>query len=359
MANPAFLRTAREALGLTQGELAVATGLDQADVSRWERGLRTPAADHLERLAAGLQVSASLLTSDVRLTVPVHRTAKAQTKRSERKVNGRLELVRLAAAEILGDLNIDTPFRFPDSDDATPADPEEAAEAIRRVWRVPAGPIDDLTEVLESAGAIVVRADFGVDAILAAYTHVRGDRRWCFINTRTIDGARARFSLAHELGHAILHWDRFDAPSDKDAEKEAHRFAAALLMPRREIGDVFARSRLTIQDFITIRQRWKVSISALITRARDLGAISDSQRSRMYRQLNARGWLRSEPGYISLEEPSVLRDALDIHRHDYRHSDTDLAEIARLPRDRLADLLPDYFDPEHRRAQLRSVGPAT
>jgi Zn-dependent peptidase ImmA (M78 family) len=63
---------------------------------------------------------------------------------------------------------------------------------------------------------------------------------------RAADGARARFSLAHEIGHAVLHWDRFDAPEGPDAEREAHRFAAALLMPAAEIRAMFARARLTL-----------------------------------------------------------------------------------------------------------------
>jgi len=343
MFNTALLRTAREAMGLTQTELAQRSGLPQSDLSRWERGLRTPTPEQVDRLAAAVEIPATLLASDVRVAVPVHRAAKAETKRVERLVNGRLELARLAGSQILQDVDISAPFEFPTPDDPTPPDPEDAADAIRRVWRVPPGPIQDLTAHIESAGAVVMRVDFGADSILAAYSHVRSDQRWLFINTRATDGARVRFSLAHELGHALLHWDRFDAPAGKDAEREAHRFAAALLLPRREMQSLFARSRLTLDELIHVRQQWKVSIQALVMRAFDLEMISEYQRTRLWKQISTRGWRRVEPGPIDLEEPTIMRDAVTLHRTQHGYSDEEIAKVAGLPLDRLADLMPDYF----------------
>ncbi len=354
MLNTGLLRTAREALGLTQTELATQSALPQSDLSRWERGLRTPTVEQLARLADVVGVPADLLASETRVTVPVHRTAKAETKRVERMANGRIELARIAASRILADIDINTPVEFPTADDPAPPDPEAAADAIRRVWRMPFGPVQDLTAHIESAGAVVLRVDFGVESVLAAYTHVRGDQRWCFLNMRAADGARARFSLAHEL----LHWDRFDAPSDKDAEREAHRFAAALLMPRREMEAVFARSRITLDELLHVRQRWKVSVQALVTRAYQLNMISEHQRTRLWQQINIRGWRRTEPGAIELEEPTIIRSALELHRTEHDYSDAEIAQVAGLPLGRLTDLMPDYFAAtDSARPLLRLVTP--
>ena len=44
------LRIAREALGMTQTDLAKAGSLEQSDVSRWERGLRIPNTDQIQTL---------------------------------------------------------------------------------------------------------------------------------------------------------------------------------------------------------------------------------------------------------------------------------------------------------------------
>jgi Zn-dependent peptidase ImmA (M78 family)/DNA-binding XRE family transcriptional regulator len=341
--NIEALCIAREALGFTQTDLAHETNLAQSDLSRWERGLRTPNRDQVETLAAALKVPTSFLLSDLRFTQPVHRTQRAETKRTERLVSGRLELARVAATRLLADINIDTPFPFPTIEDPLSPDPEEAAEAIRRVWRVPAGPIDDLAGLVEAAGAIVLPVNFGVTNILAAYANLRGDQRWCFTNTQPQDGARARFSLAHELGHAILHWDRFDAPKGRDAEQEAHRFAAAFLMPAADISASLGRIRFTLNELIPFRQRWGVSIQALITRARDLRLISGDQFTRLYKQISARGWRKSEPGLVPLERPALLTAARAVQRQEHGYSEEELAELAGFDLVRLADLLPEHF----------------
>lgn len=343
MVNERLMRLAREAAGLTQIQVAERTGLPQADLSRWERGLRTPSDEHLVALSPVLGVPTSFFHDDVRVTVPIHRTARIPSKRVERQVDARLELARLAASRLLADIDINSPFLFPNADEPVPGEPEDAAAAIRRVWRIPDGPVNDLTAHLEAAGAVVLPVNFGSDNILAAYANPRGDHRWCFINTRATDGARVRFSLAHELGHALLHWDRFAPPEGKDAEREAHLFAASLLMPRETMRSTFARIRVTLDDLVPIRRRWKVSMQALITRACELGLISTYQRTRLWKQLSARGWRRSEPGVIPLEEPTIMREAMQIHREHHRYSDDEIAELCGLPRELLADLMPDYF----------------
>jgi Zn-dependent peptidase ImmA (M78 family)/DNA-binding XRE family transcriptional regulator len=354
--NIEALRIAREALGLTQSDLAHKTNLAQSDLSRWERGLRVPNDEQAEALATALMVPVNFLLSDLRFTQPVHRTQRAETKRTERMVSGRLELARVAATRLLEDINIDTPFKFPTIEDPLSPDPEEAAGSIRRVWRVPAGPIDDLSNLVEGAGAVVLPVDFGVANILAAYADLRGDQRWCFTNTRTLDGARARFSLAHELGHALLHWDRFGAPKGRDAEQEAHRFAAAFLMPAGDISAALGRIRFTLDELIPFRQRWGVSIQALITRARDLRLITPDQFTRLYKQISARGWRKAEPGHVPLERPALLSEALAIHRQEHGYGEQDLSRLAGFELERLADLLPEHFQLPDTRPRLSVVG---
>ncbi len=350
--NVEALRVAREALGLTQTDLASVSGLEQSDLSRWERGIRIPSDEQLTILADALQIPVLMLRDEeLRFSHPVHRTQRAETKRTERKVNGRIELARLAASSLLADINIDTPFAFPTSEEPTPAGPEEAAEAIRRVWRIPAGPIDNLTAIVETAGAVIAPVDFGYDGVLAAYSNLRNDHRWCFVNIRATDGAQVRFSLAHEIGHALLHWDRFDAPTGKDAEREANRFAAALLMPRADILGALGRSRITLDELVAFRRRWRVSVQALMRRAHDLELITSDQYTRLYKQLSRRGWRKSEPVEIPVETPTILTEALNVQRNAHHYSDDELAEIAGLPRERLADLLPEHFPPPAQRGR--------
>lgn len=57
----ATIRQHREAVGLTQAELARRVGVQSTQVSRWERGTATPSARHVRRLARALGVNPDAL----------------------------------------------------------------------------------------------------------------------------------------------------------------------------------------------------------------------------------------------------------------------------------------------------------
>ena len=61
------LRRLRDAAELTQMELSNRTGLDMAEISRLERGLRDPRLTTIVRLAAGLDVDPAELVSGIGL----------------------------------------------------------------------------------------------------------------------------------------------------------------------------------------------------------------------------------------------------------------------------------------------------
>lgn len=52
------IKRARKNAGLTQKQLADAIGVYPKDVSRWERGERTPAADYIKKICITLKLSA-------------------------------------------------------------------------------------------------------------------------------------------------------------------------------------------------------------------------------------------------------------------------------------------------------------
>jgi Zn-dependent peptidase ImmA (M78 family) len=83
---------------------------------------------------------------------------------------------------------------------------------------------------------------------------------------------RSRLSLAHELGHIVMH----TAPDDDEKmESAAHRFAAAFLMPASDIKPYLISPRLS--TLRRVKAYWRVSIKALIKRAFDLALITPSQ----------------------------------------------------------------------------------
>ena len=87
--------------------------------------------------------------------------------------------------------------------------------------------------------------------------------------------ARRRFTLAHEIGHVVLHGAPHDVAAAarggggrKQREREVDRFAAALLMPERFIGEAVQQYGLDVEQ---LRGLFLVNRQAMEIRLRELG----------------------------------------------------------------------------------------
>ncbi len=100
-------------------------------------------------------------------------------------------------------------------------------------------------------------------------------------------------------------------PGDRRQEEQAFRFAGAFLLPR----ETFLREcprRLVWTKFLELKERWKVSLAALVRRAKELGVLSEDTYRRANVQLNQRGWKYQEPGEPPVEYPTVLPQAMEL-----------------------------------------------
>jgi len=261
--------------------------------------------------------------------------------------------VLIAQRLIDAGVNIELTQFFPEPGEFSPDDPRLAAEVLRRDWRLPVGRVDNVTALIESAAGIVLRVDFGSADASAAFIGMQGDeaRLWFLINTREEAGDRVRLSLAHELGHAVLH-RRLAAIEEAETELQAFTFASTLLMP---VGD-FDRSvpfdALTLSDARRLKETFGVSIQAIIRAAYERGRIGRPRYTSLFKQLSARQWRTHEPDPLPVEMPHTWPEILRVHREQHHFSDSDLAEIARVDEPTLGDLFPDDF---RRRPHLESV----
>ena len=345
--NPYAVVLARRAKEMSQIDLANAVGVTQATVSHWEKGQRVPEPEAFERLAAVLEVlPLTLKDESIASTTPMFRATGVNRKKDERRIEGRTELARLGASRILEEVNVAPTLSWPSEEDPLGEDPEVAASTLRRVWRIPPGPVANLTQFIESAGAIVLRVDFGHPKVEAAYAHPRRDtKRWILMNTYMADWARSRLTIAHELGHAMLHhWDAFNVPDERDREAQAYKFALALMVPAEDFILDIAHTNCRWDDFLRLRHKWGISAAALARRARDLGFLD----APAYKSLNItrrqRGHWTTEPGEdAELERPTVFPEAVSLLRDDARWSHNHFEEIAGLPYSRLTELLPEEF----------------
>lgn len=201
-------------------------------------------------------------------------------------------------------------------------DAERIAELVRAQWRLPLGPVKSVIGAIESAGGIVLKYDLGSKKLDAQSYWNTGLPPIFFVNKET-PADRLRFTLAHEIGHIVMH--RIPTPN---IEEEANEFASAFLMPRSEI--VHELTPFSLQRAMSLKAVWKVSIAALIMRAYQLGAVTEFQKRRCFTYLSAAGYRTEEPILIPDEEPTIIRRLLDIYRKDMGYGTQDFCGMLRL-----------------------------
>jgi Zn-dependent peptidase ImmA (M78 family) len=123
---------------------------------------------------------------------------------------------------------------------------------------------------------------------------------------------RIRMSVAHELGHLILH--RYVTSGTQELETNAYSFASELLMPSNAIlGDLTAE-KLNLFRLAKLKGTWGVSMQALARRSRELEVINDCQYRYLMKQLSIRGWRTAEPNLapIAIEKPRAIHKSAEV-----------------------------------------------
>jgi Zn-dependent peptidase ImmA (M78 family) len=186
------------------------------------------------------------------------------------------------------------------------SDPEEAAKITRaELGYSPDVPIANLVTRLEKNGIVIVSVPDEIEEHDAFSVWADTEPRTpVIVMTFGKSGDRQRWSVAHELGHLVLHYTYSGMLSE--IENEADRFAAELLLPEESMRRDLS-APLTLTMLADLKSRWGVSMQALIMRAFQLQIITDGQRRYLFRQMAARKWMKDEPVVIPPEKPRLLR----------------------------------------------------
>ncbi|MDQ5820152.1 MAG: XRE family transcriptional regulator [Actinomycetota bacterium] len=330
--NPAMVTLAREARSMTQTALAEAAGVSQGFISKVENGVVELTPEALEPISDALGFPSTLFMQADRIAGTAclhHRKRQSMPILRLRAIHAQINLTRMQTTRLLNGVEIDPPFEFPRMDVDLYDSVEEIAQLARAHWQVPLGPLNSLIGTIEAAGGIVIRTSFDTDKLDAISQWTPGEHPFFFVN-ESIPGDRLRWTLAHELGHIIMH----GVPSPQQ-EAEADRFAAEFLMPAREIRPELAN--LAMPKLTTLKQRWKVSMAALIRRATDLGQISARQQRSFFMRFSQLGYRKNEPFSIPQEQPSLVKKVLEIHRSEHGYSISEMSQAALLFEDEFRD----------------------
>lgn len=355
--RPDLLVLAREARGLTQSKLASALGISQGHLSKIEAGLLPVSDSLLERIAGYLDFPTHFFSSTDPIYGPgtsefFHRKRKSISARLLARLHAQVNIRRMQLAKLLQAVEMQTdsiPELDPDDFDGKP---EEVARAVRAAWSMPRGPVGNLTAAIEDAGGIVILTDFGTPLLDAVSRWVPGLPPLFFTNSES-PGDRQRLTLAHELGHMVMH--RVPNP---EMEDEAMRFAAEFLMPERDIRHEL--ENLTLDRLVALKLRWRVSMQAILKRAQDLGKITLRQARYLWMLIGKAGFRTREPAEADVmpEKPTLLQEILDVYRRGLGYSPEEIANLIGIHPHELQATYGIQPEPSEARARLRVLGSA-
>jgi len=337
------LRQARIYRGLKKVDVAGVVDLTPAAIGQFESGKARPSSSAYASLALHLGFPPEFFerrgqSAHVTESHAHFRKLRSTSKMARDQSLVRLELLAELLMTIEGHVELpasDVPT-YPIADDAPDPEPERAAAAVRESWGLGKGPIDSVVRLLEGRGVVIVRPQFDASGVDAYSTWI-GDRAVVVLSSEKADAARSRFDAAHELGHLVMHHDA--EPGRHVVENQANRFAAAFLMPADVIGKEFP-SRMSWPVFFRLKERWRVSLQALLYRARTLGALGPESYRRAQIYLSRQGWRDNEPIEIGApEEPTLWLQAFALMQAELDIDEKSVAVSCCLPDEVFSSLL--------------------
>lgn len=333
-----MLSLARQARGLTQHELARAAKVSQGFVSFVEDGQRPLTPDQTHMFAEALRLPRSFFTqNDPVIGAGVgevfHRRRKSITAKELNRIHAWMNIKSFAVRRLLRavdwpEVNLPTWTLGIDV-----GSEEDAAEMLRAKWYVPAGPIRSVSVLLDQAGTMTMPTAFPTPEMDAIGQWPLDLPPLVFVNTQVTQD-RMRFTLMHEIAHLVLHQRSVLITVSDQIETEANRFASAFLMPKREIRSDL--KRLTVSKLGDLKRRWRVSMAALLMRAKQLETITPAEERALWSELSRNGWRKREPMGLDVfgEDVGLLyRELLRLHRQDLGYSDAALASLLNLSED--------------------------
>lgn len=215
------------------------------------------------------------------------------------------------------------------------------ADSFREKCKVSRYGIIDLFRECERCGYQLVRYPLGEETDLG-FTITKDQDTVIFTNTCS-RLSREIFTLAHEIGHVILHMKSGDSfiddsitisgKSTDEKEQEANYFAACLLMPSDDVErfldleiEDFPKNSLSAMDIARIMSAFHTSFDMALNRLENLGKINKNERIRLdneKNQLRVGNLLKSVGGNGRLNEPdmgiNIPHEYIDYVIYNYNH----------------------------------------
>ena len=280
--------------------------ITRAGLSKYENNLSIPRAKFLWVLAKVLGVKNDYFFKDSEVLIKwiAFRKHASLTRRMEEQIKGHVQEVlegQLFLEKIMKPEKMF--FSLKKRKITSVEEAEDIAESIRYEWKLNEWPIESVTQLLEDKSFYVIEYDFK-EKKFDGLSGLLNEKAPVVVTKKNVSIDRKRFNLSHELGHQVLDVD--DIPDFEEAA--AHRFAAAFLFPKicafNEIGE--KRKKIDINELMIIKEKYGISLQAILRRCKDLKIISDSYYKSLFIDFSRKGWRTVEPGECGNFEEAVL-----------------------------------------------------
>ncbi len=334
--NGERLKDARLFRGKTLADISRDTGISKQSLSLYENNKNSPELANVLKLTQSLKFPFDFFFQEssfqVKTEATYFRALLSATKKDRTAQSVKLEYlaqIYLVLLEYIEFPSLNLPkVDFNGSDNTYDYDEENEVEQleaiamqVREFWGLGNTPIKDLRFVLEANGIIVTSFDANAEKIDAFSQRTivnNGDIFFIAVSKSGQTVARARFDMAHELAHILLHpWseDLELIPKEefKARERQANILASAFLLPRDSFIQDVSHYPTNLEYYKHLKEKWNVSIQAMIYRAYQLKVITSNQYQYLMRQVSKNGWRESEPGDIPFVlEENLLQSAVDM-----------------------------------------------
>ncbi len=360
MANVGDLvRLARNFRGFTQKKASIKLSIAQAVFSRIENGLVEPDEEFIRNAARAFnlpveffQISDTVYGPPVSVHAMLRGKSSEVTARDVDMITAELNIRLMHIRRFQENVDYDPPNEIPIMDVEQYGSINKIANTVRAHWKIVDGPIRNLTQIMERAGIIIGLSDFH-GASISGVTFSAPGRAPIVLVNRHHPADRLRFTLAHELGHLVLH--RFPT---SDMENEANQFASSFLLPPSELKQVFRGRKITLALLASLKKEWRVSMQSLLMSASATNSVTKNQARYLWQQISSKGWRTREPASLDFEfdAPTVLPTMIRAHLDDLGFDLTELLKLSRVNEDDFEHFYGEFVDKEvNTRPRLRIV----
>lgn len=289
------IKLARILNNLTITELAQKLDISKQSVSQYEIGSIAPKTEMQFKIVTTLGFPREFYQIPIAETVNTRNTffrALSTTTNLDKKTQEEKSKIVIQLYNFLCNYlefpNKNLP-QFDLPEDISQENVEHIATKLRDFWHLANDPIENMIELFEVNGIIVSKIKVGnktIDAFTQMH-EVNGLTEYCVnIGDKSRTQARCNFSLAHELGHIILHsnimfLDEMSREERNKIEHEADLFASAFLLPK-EAFFYDLKTPTVWESYIELKKKWHTSMSAMMMRAKTIGRLNNYQYQNLF-----------------------------------------------------------------------------